>query len=192
MKTQRFPLVDCAKYGFSIEPRYFFYGWSSSSRIMAQRGLVQALIRAKKSLPRGYNFKLWDCLRPRAVQLKMLGSFRWRIKFLYPNASAAERTKILFTFGARPLIHVTRPDTHRNGGAIDLTIVNADGDDLYMGTDHDDLTERANTDFFETKKTLTPLEKKAQKNRRLLIRSLTRGGLKNYPREWWHWYYEKN
>jgi len=86
---------------------------------------------------------------------------------------------------------VQRLDTHRRGGAFDLTIVDRSGTELFMGTDHDDLTEKAVTDFFESKKQLSVLEKEAKKNRRLLKRVMKKGGFKNYPAEWWHWSYEQ-
>jgi D-alanyl-D-alanine dipeptidase len=88
-------------------------------------------------------------------------------------------------------MRITRLDTHRNGGSFDLTIVDKNGNELYMGTDHDDLTEKAITDFFETKKNLTLIEKEAKKNRRLLKRVLNEVGFKNYAAEWWHWSFDK-
>ena len=94
-------------------------------------------------------------------------------------------------FGAKPLRKVTRLDTHRNGGSFDLTIIDRSGEELYMGTDHDDLTEKAATDYFESKKKLSPREREAKKNRRLLKHVLNKIGLLNYRREWWHWSWDK-
>ena len=181
-------LVDFSRAGFILEPRYYFYGWSKTPVIKAQAKLATALKRGRTLLPRGYNFKIWDCQRPLSVQIAMLASFRKRIALLYPHATVTERKKILYSYGAKPLKRVTRPDTHRNGGAIDLTIVDRAGHELYMGTDHDDLTDRAATNYFAAKKKLSALDREALKNRALLIRVLTKAGLENYSREWWHWY----
>ncbi len=183
-------LIDLAKHQFIIEPRYYFFGWAASPKIFTQMELAEALVRARDFLPVGYNFKIWDSKRPRGVQLRMLDSFRRRIRLLYPKLRADEREKILFTFGAKPSKVVAQKDTHRHGGAIDLTIVNAQGKELYMGTDHDDLTEKAFTNHFENKKKITSLDREARKNRRLLIEVLVKAGFDNYYPEWWHWSYK--
>ncbi len=121
----------------------------------------------------------------------MLDSFRRRFRVLHPRWSKAQIEKAVFSFGARPLRRVTRLDTHRNGGSFDLTIIDRNGEELYMGTDHDDLTEKAATDYFEGKKKLSSREREARKNRRLLKRVMGKVGFINYTREWWHWSYEK-
>lgn len=194
--------VDLAKHKFVIEPRYYFYGWSKSKKIMGQKKLTEALVRAREFLPAGYNFKIWDCERPLAVQLKMIENIRRRFCAKYPRKSKKEIEKLVFIFAAKPKLRVTRPDCHRNGGAVDLTIVDKHVRELYMGTDHDDLTARAALDYFEKlAPTGTPtvpsggasgeaasvLDREAQKNRRLLKKVLTRVGFENYAPEWWHW-----
>ena len=180
-------LVDLAKHKFVIEPRYYFYGWSKSKKILGQKKLAEALVRARKFLPAGYNFKIWDCQRPRAVQLKMIENIRRRFCAAYPRKSKKEIEKLVFTFAAKPKVRVTRPDCHRNGGAVDLTVVDKKGEELYMGTDHDDLTVRAAMDHFEKKKAVSVLDREARKNRRLLKKALSRVGFENYAPEWWHW-----
>ncbi|MCH7621585.1 MAG: hypothetical protein IH870_06780 [Chloroflexi bacterium] len=138
-------------------------------------------------MPSGYNFKIWDCQRSRTVQMAMINSFRRRFLVLYPKLSVGEREKLIFKFAARPLKHITRLDTHRNGGAVDLTVVDRKGNELYMGTDHDDVTSRAAMAHFERKKRLTMSEREAKKNRRLLRRAMMKAGFENYAPEWWHW-----
>ncbi|HSD12823.1 MAG TPA: M15 family metallopeptidase [Patescibacteria group bacterium] len=183
--------VDLARDGYVIEPRYWFWGWSSSPRVLARGSLAAALRRSKKELPKGWNFKVWDCQRPRRVQLLMLDSFRRRLRAAHPGWSKAKLEKVLFTFGARPTLRVTRLDAHRNGGAIDLTLVDAKGRELWMGTDHDDLTERAALDYFETNAPRNAMDREARKNRRLLKRVMLSAGFLIYPPEWWHWSYAK-
>ena len=106
---------------------------------------------------------------------------------MYPKFSKAALEKTLYTFGARPVPKVTRLDSHRTGGAIDLTIVDAKGRELYMGTDHDDLTDRAALDFFEKNPSKTPLDILAKKNRQLIKRVMRKAGFLIYAPEWWHW-----
>lgn len=182
--------IDIRPFGFVLEPRYYFFGWSKEPKILARKSALSELVKARSFLPKGYNFKVWDFQRPRSVQLAMLDSFSRRFKIAHPKATKAQIEKMVFTFGAKPLPdrQVTRPDCHRNGGAVDLTIVDKNGNELYMGTDHDDLTKRAATNYFETKKHLTASsEEEAKKNRQLLIKVMTKAGWDNYAPEWWHW-----
>ncbi len=187
----RFRFVDLAKDGHVIEPRYWFWGWSSSPRVLARDSLAAALRRAKKKLPKRWNFKVWDCRRPLSVQLKMIASFRRRLKAAHPGIGAAALRKLVYTFASRPKLVVTRLDHHRNGGAIDLTIVDAHGRELWMGTDHDDLTGRAALDFFETSASRSAMDREARKNRRLLKRVMLAAGFGSYAPEWWHWDYDR-
>lgn len=184
-------MIDLQKYGFLVEPRYYFYGWSKSPKVVARPSLVKALVQARKLLPAGYNFKIWDAYRSYAVQAHIIDSFRRRLKLLYPRESPAAREKILFTFSARLVRTVSRLNSHRTGGAFDLTIVDASGEELYMGTDLDELTPRAATNYFELKKKLTALDKIAKRNRRLLIHTMTQSGFHNEAAEWWHWSFGK-
>lgn len=180
-------LVSLSKRGLVLEPRYYFFGWSRSPQVVGSARLVKALAQARSYLPRGYTFKVWDCQRPRAVQLAMIASFRRRLKLQYPKASAARVEQMVYRFAAKPLLRVTRLDTHRHGGAVDLTIVDRRGHELYMGTDHDDLTERAATSYYETKVRFTAPEAEARRNRRLLAKVMRRAGFENFAPEWWHW-----
>jgi len=192
MKT-KIKFIDVKKYGFMAEPRYFYWGWAKSPKILGRESVVKLLVKAKRLLPKGYNFKIWDCQRSRKVNLAMLASFKRRIFDMYPKLSKNEKMKLVVRFGGPvpPPMKITRLNTHRNGGSFDLTIIDENGNELCMGTDHDDLTEKATTDFFETRKDLTSIEKEAKKNRKLLKRVLNGVGFKNYAAEWWHWSFDK-
>ena len=184
-------LVDLAPHGFVLEPRYYFYGWANTPRMRARKSAVEALLDARSLLPAGFNFKIWDAHRPYEVQVAMLNSFRQRLTFMYPHHSQGYIKKLLIKFGGRPLKTVSRLDTHRNGGAFDLTIVDAAGNELYMGTDHDDLTPTAALDFFDRRKQLSVLEEVALKSRHLLKQVMTKAGFKPYRPEWCHWSCDK-
>lgn len=191
MPRNKIKFIEVTKYGFIAEPRYHFCGWSKSPKIFGRQSAVKALAKARKFLPKGYNFKIWDCRRPLKVQKLMLDSFKKRIKKLYRKLSPKERQKLLFKFGGKALRTVKRLDTHRNGGSFDLTIVDKFGKELFMGTDFDDLTEKAALNYYEKKKNLTAAGKNAQKSRRLLRRALIKAGFMNFSPEWWHWSYKK-
>lgn len=190
---RRKKFVDLAKYGFSVEPRYYFYHWSRSPKIFTRESVARKLVQAKKYLPKGYDFKIWDSQRPRYVQIEMAKSFLKRLKFLYPNLNKKEiRKKLIQMAGTtiNPARFIKNLSSHRRGGAMDLTIVDKKGQELEMGTSHDDLTKKASWDFYKTKKRLNFSEKKIRKNRRLLFRVLTKAGFEPYKLEWWHWSYK--
>jgi D-alanyl-D-alanine dipeptidase len=77
-----------------------------------------------------------------------------------------------------------KPFVHSTGGAIDLTIINENNEELNMGTEFDDFTDMAATDFFENS-----FNDEIKKNRRLLFGILTKVGFTNLPSEWWHYDY---
>jgi zinc D-Ala-D-Ala dipeptidase len=181
--------VDLVEHGFVVEPRYYFNLWTRERRVLGRASAVKALFRAQKHLPKGFKFKVWDMQRPLYVQLKMIESFRRRLRIMYPHLTQSQLNKLITKFAAKPLPdkQVTRPDCHRNGGAVDLTIIDRHGRELYMGTDHDDLTDRAATDYFQMMDRPNMMDLAARKNRRLLIRVMKKAGWENYAPEWWHW-----
>lgn len=186
-----YKLVDIAKYGFAAEPRYFFHGWNNLQNIKTRKSVAIKLKEAKKLLPLKYNFKVWDGHRTIETQILMLNSFYKRIKSAHPNWNKQRIKQETLKFGAQPVKIVKELDTHRNGGALDLTIIDRNGSELYMGTDHDDLTAKAALDYFERKNSLSILDKHAQKNRKLLKKVMIKSGFKPYLAEWWHWSYDK-
>ena len=191
MENKKIKLTDLARYKFVIDPRYYFCGWAKSPKILGRQATVRALVKARSYLPRGYNFKIWDGQRPYEVQLAMMSSIRRRIRLTHPGLSKKECEKMVLKFGGSVTKRMKRPDTHQNGGSFDLTLVDNRGNEMYMGTDHDDLTEKAATDYFEKKMKLSLFEKEAKKNRRLLKRIMEKAEFINYAPEWWHWSYEK-
>lgn len=183
------PYVDIAPFGLSVDPRYHKEGWTEDARILGRESAVKALIRAQNALPEGYKFLVWDFQRTLEVQLKMIASFRVRFKTEHPEWDDETVEKNITEYAAKPLPddEVVRKDCHRNGGAVDLTIIGPDGKELDMGTDHDDLTDLAHTMHFHRIPNPTPEQAAVIQNRQMLIDAMTRGGWDNYSVEWWHW-----
>lgn len=155
--------------------------------ICGRESAVKALVAARKFLPKGYNFKIWDMKRSRKTQLEIISSFRKRFQLMYPRLSAKRIDSLVYTYAAKPYKKVQRLDTHRNGGAVDLTIVDGKGRELYMGTDHDNLTVESALDYYEEFINLNQWQKQAWANRRLLKKVMLSAGWHAYPPEWWHW-----
>lgn len=183
--------VDLSHYGFLVEPKYYFYGWSKEPAVLARRSVMLALKRAKEKLPRDHNFKIWDAYRSYETQKKMGDSVWKRLKLMHPKLDDEFIFRMQMKYTSGLMKQVSKLDSHRTGGALDLTIVDADNQPLYMGSDYDCLTERAALGYFDHKRKLSRLDKVARKNRLILKRAMEAGGFKSYPYEWWHWTYDK-
>ncbi len=191
-KISKTTLVDVSHYGFSVEPRYYYYGWSKSSAIMLRKSLVDLLKSAKAKLPAGYNFRIYDGQRSYETQEKVHDSFWKRMKLMHPRMHDDMVFLAVVKFSGGVIKNVEKTDTHRNGGALDLTIIDKQGVPLYMGTEIDDLTEKAALDYFKNKrKKFFSMDREAGKNRLLLEKVMTEAGFKGYKYEWWHWSYDK-
>lgn len=189
-KSKTLKIVDLRDFGFLIEPRYYFYGWSNLKSCYARFSVAKRLFLAKKYLPKGYNFKIWDGFRKKETQRFIRINFKRRLENLHPDWGKKKILETLNLFTGPPL-KKARPTMkgHFTGGAIDLTIINEKEEELDMGTDLDDITEKAALNYFEKKKLLSAREKNIKKNRRLLARVMKKAGFKSYPPEWWHWSY---
>lgn len=116
----------------------------------------------------GYGFLVFDCLRPRSVQRRL-----W--------------TKVK---GTDKQAYVADPDKgslHNYGFAIDLTITDALGKELDMGTRFDSFSKKSEPrleDKFVASGELTP-EQLA--NRKFLRAIMTGAGFSQQVNEWWHY-----
>jgi D-alanyl-D-alanine dipeptidase len=180
-------MAKVSSMGFVLEPRYWFFGWTRTPRLRLRRAVAAQLAEARSALPKGWNFKVWDGYRTYTTQVRMIESFRKRLICANPHLTEAQREALVWRYAAKPKRHVTRPDSHRTGGAVDLTLVDAAGRELDMGTDHDALVPEAALAFYERKAHLTLRERRVRDNRRILVRAMTRAGFERYPPEWWHW-----
>jgi D-alanyl-D-alanine dipeptidase len=117
--------------------------------------LERSIILAKEQ---GLRFKVFDAYRPRAVQ------------------------EALWAFCPNP-DYIMPPDkgsSHTRGVAIDLTLVDAQGQELEMGTPFDDLTPQSH----HGARNLPP---EVAANRYLLLGIMMSAGWDLFQNEWWHY-----
>jgi hypothetical protein len=82
--------------------------------------------------------------------------------------------------------YVSPPEVapHCTAGTVDLTLCEADGVELDMGTEVNASPEASrNACFTDTRS----IPAHARRNRAVLVEALTAAGMVNYPTEWWHW-----
>jgi D-alanyl-D-alanine dipeptidase len=134
------------------------------------REAAVSLEKAAQSLARyraGASLLVLDALRPQRVQERM-----W---------AALEGTGL-----TQYLAHPERGSIHSFGMAVDVTIVDASGRELDMGTGFDDLTERSHPaleEGFLERGDLTDLH---VENRKLLRAAMGDAGWRGINTEWWH------
>ncbi|GMN11416.1 M15 family metallopeptidase [Croceitalea sp. MTPC9] len=120
---------------------------------------AKALLKANKDfLEKGFKIKFFDCYRPNSVQYKM-----WEI---VPNPQ----------YVANPV----KGSIHNKGGAVDITLVDLEGNELDMGTDFDFFGKRAYHDNLD-------LPQKILDNRKLLKETMEKHGFWSIRTEWWHY-----
>jgi D-alanyl-D-alanine dipeptidase len=127
-------------------------------RCLLRPAVAKRLARVERSLRRrGLGVKVWDCYRPLAVQWKM-----WNVA-PKPGYVADPR----------------QGSNHNRGAAVDLTLVDKNGNALWMPTDFDDFSERAHHG--------AKAPAAAARNRRLLRDAMRKEGFRPLPTEWWHY-----
>jgi D-alanyl-D-alanine dipeptidase len=120
---------------------------------------VQALVAANKDfIKKGYKIKLYDCYRPLSIQKKMFE--------IVPNP-----------------VYVADPkkgSIHNRGGAVDISIVDASGKEVDMGTPFDFFGIQAGHNY-------TKLSNKILSNRKFLKKVMIENGFNSFDSEWWHY-----
>jgi len=125
------------------------------TRVKTAKALLAANTYFKEQ---GVRIKFFDCYRPNSVQYKM-----WKI---VPNPQ----------YVANPV----KGSIHNKGGAVDITLVTLDGEELDMGTDFDFFGKRAYHDNLD-------LPQEILDNRKLLKETMEKYGFWSTRTEWWHY-----
>lgn len=153
-------------------------GYTGGKRAILRRDAAAALAKAQADLKeKGLGLLVWDAYRPyRALQ----DFYRWsmtdddstRAQF-YPNITKK---------GIYENKYIGLTSEHCWGVAVDVTLIDLhSGKELDMGGRHDLLDEQSATEYAG----LTPRQ---QANRRLLRDTMAAAGMRNYSKEWWHYY----
>ncbi|MFA6075968.1 MAG: M15 family metallopeptidase [Negativicutes bacterium] len=128
---------------------------------VARRGTADKLKIAADYIERlGFRFKIWDAYRPVAVH-----NLFWEV---LPDSD----------YIANP---ATGGSKHSRGCAIDLTLIDTDGNELEMPTVFDDVTYNAGRKHAET----LPLH--IRENLAVLTDAMESAGFESIDSEWWHY-----
>jgi zinc D-Ala-D-Ala dipeptidase len=137
-----------------------------------QKAVAEKLVAAQKALRKqkpGWSLLVYDCARPRRVQLRM-----WNL------VRGTEQQKYV----APPRLG----SAHNYGAAVDVTIIDAEGQPLDMGTPYDffgDLAQPKHEAAFLKEGKLSPAQ---VENRKLLRGVMWKAGFISRLDEWWHFH----
>lgn len=123
---------------------------------------AEAVLKLHADLKKkGKQLKFFDCYRPRPIQWKL-----WN-KIPDPRYVSDPR----------------KGSMHNRGLAVDLTIADANGNELDMGTDFDFFGKEAYHEYTQLSDTILA-------NRKLLKESMEAYGFKPIRTEWWHYSFQ--
>ena len=130
-----------------------------TDKVYMRKIVAEKLSEANRYLRESYNLsiKIFDGYRPLSVQKLM-----WEI--LPDPRYVADPSK-----GSR----------HNRGAAVDITLIDENGNQIEMGTPYGDFTEKAHYDYEE-------LSDDVKANRKLLRDVMIKFGFEPLETEWWH------
>jgi zinc D-Ala-D-Ala dipeptidase len=133
-----------------------------SAKIYLRHDAAVQLVKVNDFLKRTFNYRLkvFDGYRPLSVQKIM-----WKVM---PDEK----------FVANP----AKGSRHNRGCAVDVTLVDANGIELEMGTPYDDFTEKAAPEYPD-------ISDRAKSNRKILNLAMMQFGFIRLETEWWHFDY---
>ncbi|MEU9321600.1 M15 family metallopeptidase [Streptomyces sp. NPDC048295] len=144
-----------------------------------REGVLERLVKAQAMLPQGLRLLFVEGYRPPSLQRKYFEEYSDQLRAAHPDWSAEQIHSAASRYVSPPGIA-----PHSAGAAVDLTLADADGHELDLGT-------RMNADPEESEGACythaANISEEARTNRKLLGTVLTAVELVNYPTEWWHW-----
>jgi zinc D-Ala-D-Ala dipeptidase len=192
------PLVAIPLELFAIETPHPYIkcgaDYHGKSPYYLRQGVVDRLIQATNHLQQihpGWRIQIFDAYRPVEVQQYMVDyTFHQTIrdrKLELANLSEAQQQEIwadVYQIWAMPSFDLATPPPHSTGAAIDITLVNEDGEPVNMGAPIDEMSDRSLPEYFAN--AVDPIEIQYHQNRQLLDRIMTSTEAIRHPTEWWH------
>ena len=150
-------------------------GYEAARCWLTQPTAVALAAVARDLAPRGLVLKVFDCYRPtRAVANFM----RWA----HDLNDTAGKAEFYPQVDKRTLFHdgyISSRSGHSRGSTIDLTLAEAGGRELDMGTPFDFFSPRSSPGD-------PNVSSDARANRALLAAAMRHRGFRPYAKEWWH------
>ncbi|WP_073227419.1 M15 family metallopeptidase [Streptomyces sp. NBRC 110465] len=146
-----------------------------------RRGVLDRLGHAQSVLPDGLRLFYVEGYRPPDLQRRYFEEYADELREANPAWTQDQIHQAASRYVSPPEIA-----PHSAGAAVDVTLVDADGAELDMGTRVNASPEESAGACYTDAASIGP---QARTNRALLITALSTAGLINYGTEWWHWSY---
>jgi zinc D-Ala-D-Ala dipeptidase len=216
---QRIPIVECREplvpiptHQFAIrDPHpYIKLGapYGDKSPYYLRQSVLTGLITAQLFLQQrhpDWRIQIFDAYRPIAVQQFMVDHvFNEAVRsrgLNSNNLSQSQRQEILEQvdqFWAAPSFDPKTPPPHSTGAAVDVTLVDAEGQVIDMGSPIDELSTRSYPDYFASSSNLVDEMDSTNagmtrdraiffhSHRQLLRDVMVKAGFRQHSSEWWH------
>jgi zinc D-Ala-D-Ala dipeptidase len=166
--------------------------YGGKSPYFLRQGSIEHLRQAQQKLQElrpGWQLQIFDAYRPVEVQQYMVDYTFQQVltdRGLSQTALSADQTQEIwqqvYQIWAIPSFDLATPPPHSTGAAIDLTLLNAEGQVVDMGSPIDEMSPRSQPDHFAA----DPQGELFHQNRELLRQVMTAAGFERHPGEWWH------
>lgn len=192
------PLVEISRNVFSLENPHPYEAagapYSVRSPYHVREGVLRKLLAAQNTLQEmlpGHRLHIFDAYRPLPVQAYMVSYTRNTIakqRGFDPEALShsqeAEVMEEVFKLWAKPSSDPEQAPPHSTGAAVDLTIVDAEGKQLEMGSAFDELSDRILPNYYRDDQ--SEYGRMVHRNRERLNTVMESAGFLRLTHEWWH------
>lgn len=198
------PLVPLPAGVFALEEPHPYmklgapYGEQSPYFLRTQvlERLIQAQTHLQTQQP-GWKIQIFDAYRPIAVQQFMVdytcADMARAQGFVWEDMTEAQQQELLtlvYQFWALPSTDPRTPPPHSTGAAVDVSLVDQQGQPVDMGSTIDEVSERSHPNYFAVNPQPDRLSddhvRQFHTNRQQLKQVMVQAGFCQHPNEWWH------
>lgn len=195
------PLVEIPLELFAVESPHPYAKLGATygdySPYYLRQTVVNNLIQAQNYLELlrpHWRIQIFDGYRPVAVQQFMVDySFATAVQergLIEAELTPQQRQEIweaVYEIWAVPSLDQKTPPPHSTGAAVDVTLVDDNGNIVNMGSPIDELSERSHPDYYAHSQ--QPAAQQYNTHRQLLCDVMLKAGFQRNPKEWWHFCY---
>lgn len=145
-----------------------------------RQGVAERIARAAEALPDGLGLLVWDAHRSLRTQAALYDGYLTELLVVHPDWPADALEEAAARYLDPPTRSLHFPPLHVTGGAVDLTLADADGRALDLGASYDPVVpETAAADLDRD-------EGPSRALRRTLHWAMADQGFTGHAHEWWH------
>jgi len=212
---QSIPILDCGEPLVPIPPDEFVIpqphpyvavgaSYGGRSPYYLRQGVLDRLRQAQTWLQHhhpDWRILIFDAYRPIAVQQYMVDHIFTALvqsHHLRPDALTEEQRQgfleQVHQFWAVPSTDPATPPPHSTGAAIDVTLADANGNEMDMGSPIDEMSPRSYPDYFASmaepdSSQYDAIAASYHHRRQWLRQAMLQAGFCGHPKEWWHFSY---